>query len=487
MADLGAHLLVIDGERVPAADGAGYRPVSPVDGQPYAELAAAGEADVDRAVAAARAAFERHRQHSAFERADWCHRAADLVLERAEELAHAMTVEHGKPLAQSRGEVASAAEGFRLAAEEAKRLDGRTVPVRDASKLVLTTRVPVGVFAVVTPFNFPLNIPVEYLGPLIANGDAAVWRPAPSTAAVASLLMDCLRDAGVPDGLVNLLTGNDLPAAQALVGHPGVDGVCFTGSSATGAAIARLAAGKVQLMELGGNGPIVVLADADLDLAARACASASFWNSGQSCAAAGRILVERAAHDGLVERLATHAAAEVLGSPFDPATTMGPVHTAAIAATMAAHVADATTRGARLVSGGAAVADGPNPQYWPATVLADVAPDALVNAEETFGPLAPVTPVDGGIENVLALANAGTLGLSGAVFGRDLDRTLAVAGRLRVGQVVVNDTSNYWELHMPFGGAPGRRSGTGRLGGRYAAEAVTDLHTVSVSLGTDWR
>jgi acyl-CoA reductase-like NAD-dependent aldehyde dehydrogenase len=479
--------LVIDGQPVEAAEGAWYEAASPVDGVVYARLARAGVADVERAVVAARTAFEANLQRSAFERADWCHTAADLLTSRSGALAELLTREHGKPQGQASAELASAAEGLRLAAEEAKRLGGRTIPVRDASKLVLTTRKPRGVFAAVTPFNFPVNIPVEYLGPLIATGNAVIWKPAPTTSVIASALITCLHEAGVPAGLVSLLTGPDLAAAQALVSHPGVDGVCFTGSSATGAAIAELAAGKTQLMELGGNGPIVIMADADLELAARACASASFWNSGQSCAAAGRILAASAVADEFVERLTVHARAEVVGSPFSAGTTMGPVHTAAIGATMRRHIDDAQRRGACVMHGGAPLSDMPTPLYWAPTVLADVAMEAELQQEETFGPIAPVTAIHGGLDDLVRAANSGELGLSAAVFGTDISQTLAVAGRLRAGQVVVNDTSNYWELHMPFGGAPGRRSGSGRLGGRHAAEAVTELQCVTITLGDNWR
>jgi acyl-CoA reductase-like NAD-dependent aldehyde dehydrogenase len=481
------HLLLIGGKRIEAASQEWYEAVSPVDGAVYARLARAGIEDVERAVTAARGAFEANLQKSPFERADWCHAAAGLLLSRSPTLAELLAGEHGKPLAQASAEIASAAEGLRLAAEEAKRLGGRTIPVRDASKLVLTTRKPRGVFAAITPSNFPVNIPVEYLGPLIATGNAVVWKPAPTTSAIASALADCLQEAGVPAGLINMLTGPDLTAAKALVSHAGVEGVCFTGSSSAGAAIAKLAAGKTQLMELGGNGPIVVLADADLDLAARMCAAASFWNSGQSCAAAGRILVASPARDGFVTRLAEQAAEEIVGSPFSPATTMGPVHTSAIGQTMARHIDDAVSQGARVLHGGKPLDDRPTRLYWPPTVLVDVPTEADLHQEETFGPLAPVAAVDGGVDDIVRAANAGDLGLSAAVFGRHMDETLSVAGRLKVGQVVINDTSNYWELHMPFGGAPGRRSGSGRLGGRHAAEAVTEIQSIAINLGHNWR
>jgi acyl-CoA reductase-like NAD-dependent aldehyde dehydrogenase len=479
--------LVIGGERVAAADGSTYEVVSPVDGTRCASMSRAGVADVDPAVAAAGRAQVQHLQLSPFERADWCHAAADLLVSRTAELASALSQEHGKPLAQSRDELGGAAEALRLAAEEAKRLGGRTIPARDATKLVLTTRKPRGVFVVITPFNFPASIAAEYIGPLLATGNAVIWKPAPSTAVIASLIVDVFFDAGVPRGLLSLLTGDDVAMVQRLVSHPGVVGVGFTGGSATGEIIAARAVGKVSLMELGGNGPIVVLADADLELAAAATASSAFFNSGQSCAAAGRILVAAAAYPEFIDRLTALAAAEVLGLPHDAATTMGPLHSAKVGEVMRRHIDDAVGRGATIVQGGAAQAGMATELYWPATVLADVPLEALVQREETFGPLAPVTPVAGGVEEIVEVANRGDLGLSGAVFGRDLDATISVAGRLQVGQVVVNDTSNYAELHLPFGGAPGRKSGLGRMGGSNVGEAGTEIQTISISLASPWH
>ncbi|WP_165968835.1 aldehyde dehydrogenase family protein [Actinomadura sp. KC06] len=479
--------LRIGGRAVPAREGAVYDAVSPATGERIAAIARAAEPDVDAAVAAAEEAFEAHRQESAFTRADWCHRVAAVVEERAPAMARLLALEHGKPVDQAEGEIRLAAEGFRLAAEEGKRLGGETVPVRDGAKLVLTTRKPRGVWAVMTPFNFPVNIPVEYLGPLLACGNAVVWRPAPSMAAVAGALYDCIEAADVPPGLVNLITGPDLGPAQRLVSHPAVNGVGFTGSSKAGAEIARLAAGKAQVMELGGNGPVVVLPDADLDRAAPAIASAAFANAGQSCSAAGRIVAAEPIAAELEERLVEEARREVVGSPFDAATTMGPVHTRGVADTMARHIADGQARGGRTAFGGGPLPDRPTDLYWNPTVLVGLDEDAAVMSEETFGPLAPVLRVGDDTETIIAAANRGRYGLSSAVFGRDLDRTLAVAGRLRAGQVTVNDTSNYWELHLPFGGAPGTASGHGRLGGRHMAEAVTEIQSISVDLTPPWR
>lgn len=464
----------------------GYELTSPVTGEHIGTVQNASTEQVDRSIEIAADAVERHRQESAFTRAAWCHRIADVIESRADSMARTLTLGHGKPLGQARGEILLAASGFRLAAEEAKRLRGETLPVEDARKLVLTTRKPRGVFAAITPFNFPINIPVEYLGPLLACGNATLWRPAPTTAGIAQGLYQCILDADVPPGLIQLLTGIDIEPAQRMVSHPGVVGVCFTGSTTTGRSIAQAAAGKVQLMELGGNGPIVVLDDADLAVAAPAIASAAFFNSGQSCSAAGRVIADAKVADELVARLVEEAGREVLGSPLTEETTMGPVHSAAVGNAMRRHIAEATAAGASVAHGGATLAAATE-LYWQPTVLSEVPADTAVMREETFGPIAPVSAVTGGVEALIAAANAGSYGLSSAVFGADLDRTLATAGRLRAGQVTVNDTSNYWELHLPFGGAPGRDSGNGRLGGRYAAEFVTEVQSISINLTERWR
>ncbi len=475
------HQLLIGGRWVAPAGSHTATIDSPVTGEPVAVVAAAEPADVDRAVAAARAAFEANRWRSPFERAAELERVADVLDARTAELADALVLEHGKPHAEAVGEVGSTAAGFRLAAAEARRLTGETIPAADPSKRVMTFRHPRGVVAAITPWNFPLNIPIEYVGPALAAGNAVILKPAPTTAGLAALLAQCIIDAGLPAGLFSLLTGPSVEMSKALVSHAGVNVVGFTGSSAAGAAIARVAGDKELVMELGGNGPVIVLDDTDLDRAIPAIAGAAFFNAGQSCAAAERILVSARIHDALVAGLADAARSVRLGDPRDAATTMGPVNNEGVAAKMDAHVADATGHGARLASGGHRATDRPTRLYYEPTVLANVAADALVHSEETFGPIAPVTPCADDAA-LLALANASDLGLSSAVFTRDLDRAFWFADRLQTGQVVINDTSNYWELHLPFGGWSGKHSGRGRVGGRYIFESMTQLRSVSINL-----
>jgi acyl-CoA reductase-like NAD-dependent aldehyde dehydrogenase len=477
------HDLLVGGQLQAAAAGRRYRVTSPATGADIADLAAAESEDVDRAVAAAQAAFEKYVSVTYFERARWCENVAAEIDARAEGLAHELTMEQGKPLAESRGEVASAAAGFRLAAAEGRRLTGQTVPVADPNKRVLNFRRPTGVWAVITPWNFPFNIPVEYLGPALATGNAVVWKPAPSTSRIAARLAECITAAGVPGGLVNLVTGPSLDMARHLSSHPGLIGVCFTGSSAVGKQIAQLAAGKKLLLELGGNGPVIVLNDADLERTVQAVAAAAFANAGQSCAAAGRILAEPGVHGALVAGLADAANAIRVGSPLSDDVDMGPVHNEATAQKMEQHIEDALGRNGNVVAGGARLPGMPSHLFFAPTVIEALPGEALVLREETFGPIAPVLAADGDAA-LLAAAASSRLGLSSAIFTRDIPRALRLAERLNVGQVVINDTSNYWELHMPFGGWPGTDSGIGRLGGRHTLEALTEIRSVSIDVSS---
>lgn len=476
------HRLLMGGRWADPASGDTSVLNSPATGEPVAEVAAAGPDDVDETIRLAGEAFERHRWRTSFERAAEMERVAAIIDHRAVEIAADLVVEHGKPSAEALGEVSSAANGFRLAAAEARRLTGETIPVEDPHKRVMTFRHPRGVSVAITPWNFPINIPVEYVGPALASGNAVILKPAPSTAGIAAILAECIVEAGIPEGLFSLLTGPSVEMASALVQHPDVVVVGFTGSSAVGASIAKLASGKELVMELGGNGPIIVLDDADRDRAIAAIGSAAFFNAGQSCAAAERIMASNAVHDWLVDGLVEYARAIRLGDPRDAVTTMGPVNNEGVAAKMDAHVADARASGAAVAFGGARRTGFPTNLYYEPTVLGRVPDGAAVTREETFGPIAPVSAFSDD-RSLLAAANGSSLGLSSAVFTSDLDRAFWFAERLQTGQVTVNDTSNYWELHLPFGGWAGKSSGRGRVGGKHIFEAMTQIRSVAFDVG----
>jgi len=330
----------------------------------------------------------------------------------------------------------------------------------------------------VTPWNFPLALPaIYYLGPGLATGNAMVWVPAPTTSLIAVALMECLIEAGVPDGVVNLVLGDGPEIGDEAVAHPGTDAVGFTGSTETGHAIARRAAGKPLLLELGGNGPSIVLADADVAMAAARIGAGCFANAGQICTATERVLAHASVHDALVEGLAAAADKVRLGDAFDPATTMGPLNNAPNLAKVEAHMADARRRGASVLRGGGRAAGLPTALHFEPTVVAGLTADSLLNLEESFGPIAPVLRFETE-EEALALAASSRFGLSAAVFTSTIRNAFRYAEALKVGIVNVNEMSCYWEAHIPAGGAAGTGSGLGRTGGRHTLLEMSDLKTI---------
>lgn len=454
---------------------------SPIDGSEIGPLCWSTRAAAQEAIAAARLAQERWRRVSTWDRARAMRRIGDAITSRREELARLLTLEQGKPYAEAYFEVGKSVDGFNLAADLVKYLEGATIPTEDPSKRVMTFYQPRGVYAVVTPWNFPVNIPVEYIAPGLAAGNAIVWTPAPTTALVAVALVKAMAEADLPPGIINLVTGAGAVVGDEIVSHPGTDAVGFTGSAATGKLISQRAAGKPQLMELGGNGPVVILDDADLERAAQATASGSFVNAGQVCSSSERILVHRKVYDEFAERMAQKAREIVLGDPRHEATTMGPLNNAAVARKVAEHVGDALDRGASALIGGKVPNDARSPLYFEPTVLTGVTRDALINTEETFGPVAPLLRFDSD-EEAFALARDNRYGLVSSVFTQDINRAFRYVEEMPTGTVNINDTSNYWELHIPFGGASGKDSGMGRVGGRHALIAMCDLKTATFTV-----
>lgn len=459
--------------------------VSPATGEALAELALAGRAEADRAVAAARAAFDEYRHWSTTERAELCHRVAELVEHHAPALARVTTLEQGKPYrAEALGDVEDTASLFATAAEDALRLYGEVIPSASRNKRMFTYRAPVGVWAAITPWNFPLMIMAEFIAPALATGNAVVAKPPAHTPLACLHLGELLTEAGVPAGLVSILPG-DGPLGELLVTHPGVDAIGFVGSSATAERIVRAAGLKRSIIEASGNGPVVVLDDADLAHAADAAVYGAYWNAGQVCCATERVLVQESVRDAFLAEVERARAAVVLGDPFDDATTMGPLNNALVAEKMDRHVADAVERGATLVTGGGRRAGMPTELYYEFTVLDGVRPEMLVATEESFGPMLPVIGVEGDDEAILRVANADPLGLQGAVFTRSLERAFRVGEGLCCGSVVVNDSTDYFENAQPFGCASGTRTGWGRVGGLAQLRDMTDTRCLILGLGRD--
>ncbi len=471
--------MFVGGDWAPSVTRETFEATSPATGEVIGRIPQGDRADAQRAIFAAREAAPTWAGLTPFERAAKMHAVGDIIESRREELAHTLTLDQGKPLrAEAFDEVDELIEYWRMAAEDAKRLGGELPNSFSPGKRVLLMRRPRGVVAVISPWNWPYTMPAELIAPALASGNTVVWTPAPSTAVCAVALAGCIADADLPPGAFNLVTGPGPVVGDEIARNPGTDGVAFIGSTATGRRVAEAAAGKATLLEMGGNGPLVVLDDADLDAAVQATLTACFLCAGQSCTAGERLLVHRAVRDQFVELLARAVAERILlGDPFDDATTMGPLNNERVAAKMDAHVGDAVQRGAQVRSGGERADGFPTPLYWEATVLTDVKPEARVATEETFGPVAPVVSI-GSLDEAIALTNGSPYGLLAAIFTADLAKGLTFADRVRTGWVNVNESTNYWESHLPFGGRAGSDSGIGRVGGSHVMRSFTELQTV---------
>jgi acyl-CoA reductase-like NAD-dependent aldehyde dehydrogenase len=476
--------MVIGGEWVESESGARFEATSPATGESLGTLPEGTREDARRAIAAANASRRDWASRSAFERAAAMTRVADLIEERRDDLARTLTLDQGKPLhAESYGEVEELVVYWRMAAADATRLAGSMPPSMDAAKRVLAYRVPRGVVGVITPWNWPYTMPAELIAPALAAGNAVVWTPASSTALCAVKLAECIVDAELPAGVFSMITGPGAVVGDEIASSRGTHAVGFIGSVATGLRVAERAAGKTTLLELGGNGPLVVLDDADVEAAAEASLVASFLCAGQSCTAGERFLVHEDVHDRFAEALDAAVERSIhLGDPLAEETTMGPLNNEATAAKMDEHVADALDRGASLVTGGSRASGFPTDLYWEATVLTEVTEEMEVAREETFGPVVPITRISSD-EEALQIANASPYGLLTAVWTRDLARGLRFAEAVDAGWVNVNESTNYWESHLPFGGRAGTSSGVGRVGGSSVLEAFTEPKTVVLTLG----
>jgi acyl-CoA reductase-like NAD-dependent aldehyde dehydrogenase len=471
--------MLVDGDWRAAASGETLTATSPATGEAIGEIPQGDRSDAQRAIDAANRAFDGWSRLTAFERAAKMHAIGDAIERRRDELARTLTLDQGKPLhAEAYDEVDELVEYWRMAAEDAKRLGGELPNSFSPGKRVMLVRRARGAVGVITPWNWPYTMPAELLAPALAAGNTVVWTPAPTTAVSAMALAECIAEADLPPGVVNLVTGPGPVVGDEIARNPGTRAVAFIGSTATGRKVAAAAAGKATVIEMGGNGPVVVMDDADLDAAVEATITACFLCAGQSCTAGERLLVHEAVRDDFVARLAQRVTEHVLlGDPFDDATTMGPLNNPGVADKMHEHVADAVERGADVVLGGARADGFPTELYWPATILTDVAPESRASTEETFGPIAPVLTIRS-LDEAIELTNASPYGLLSAIFTRDLGQGLRFADSVRTGWVNINESSNYWESHLPFGGRAGSDSGIGRVGGTHVMESFTELQTV---------
>ena len=474
----------IGGAWVDAEGGATFEATSPSTGAVIGAVPEGTRADAVRAIEAARRAWPTWSRMSAFDRAAAMRRVAAAIDERRELLADTLTLDQGKPRkAEALDEVEELIAYFEMAASDATRMDGVLPPSVDANKRVLLQRVSRGVVSLISPWNWPYTMPGEILAPAIAYGNTVAWAPAPTTSLCAVRLAECLETADLPAGVVNMVTGPGPVVGDELAANPGTQAVGFIGSIATGHHVAQRGAGKELLLEMGGNGPLVIMEDGDLDRAVEATLVACFLNAGQSCTAGERILVHETVKDDYLARLSAAVADRIrLGDPFDDATTMGPVNNEPTAAKTERHVTEAVDRGASVVAGGSRSPQFGSELFFEATIIDGVTDEMEIAREETFGPVVPVTSIRSEQE-AIDLVNGSDYGLLSAIFTADLARGMRFAEAVRTGWVNVNEGTNYWESHLPFGGRAGSKSGIGRVGGSHSMERLTELKTIVIDLG----
>ena len=474
--------LFIGGEFVPSLSGKRFRTTNPATGETVAEVAEAGVEDLDRAVAAARGAFESGPWASMKprERGRILIQAAEKLLARAEEFGRVETLDNGKPIFESaKIDIPVAADALSYFGESADKLYGDTFPARPDAML-MTLREPIGVVGAITPWNFPLLQAMWKIAPALALGNTVVLKPASLTPLTALLFGDLLREAGLPAGTFNVVTGPGATIGAAIAEHPGIDKVSFTGETETGKKILRAAAGTMKRvsMELGGKSPNVVFADADLEAAAKGAINAIFYGKGELCSAGSRLLVEESVHDALLERVVDRARKMVPADPLHPKTRLGSLVSEKQRENVERYVESGKSEGAKVVAGGNRASVDGKGAFFEATVFDGVRPEMRIAREEIFGPvLATLTFRD---ENeAVAIGNSTIYGLAAAVWTRDVKKAIRTAKALKAGTVWVN-TYNFYDPGLPFGGY--KESGFGRERGHYALEEYTQVKSVWVDL-----
>ena len=484
MASTRRELLLIGGERVTSADERIFQTFEPATGDLLAEVALAGQEDVNRAVTTARAAFDEGLwpRMSSTQRGRVLQRIGQLIRERLDTLAELETRNSGKALADARDEVGGAASTFEYYAGAATKLFGETIPL-SSSGLDVTLREPVGVAAQIVPWNFPIVMAAWKVAPALATGCTVILKPASLTPLTALALGEICLEAGVPAGVVNVLPGDGGTAGMALASHPGIDKVAFTGSTEVGRTIMAAAAGNITRvsLELGGKSPCVVFDDADMELAADRIPYSAFANAGQDCCARTRVFVQRSAMESFTERLVARTKRLRVGDPLNPETEIGSLVSPGQKQRSLDYVQVGVEEGAQVVSGGKAPEGGGlvRGSFLQPTILTDVTNEMRVAREEIFGPVVCVIPFEDE-DDAVRQANDSPYGLSGSIWTNNLGRALRVARRIRTGVLSVNSNSSVY-VEAPFGGY--KQSGIGRELGMHGMLLYTEVKNIFINHG----
>jgi aldehyde dehydrogenase (NAD+) len=474
----------IGGEWVDAASGDTFDSTSPADGELIGTFPRSGADDVERAVAAAKEAYEDWRLVPAPKRGEILFRFAQLLVEHKEELTELMTHEMGKVKAEAGGDVQEAIDMSYYMGGEGRRLFGQTTPSELRDKFQMSVRMPIGVVGVVTPWNFPIAIPSWKIAPALVCGDTIVFKPASDTPALGHRFVELLDEAGVPKGVVNIVHGGGGQVGDALVRHPDVPVITLTGSRDTGVEVLRTAADRLKHvhLELGGKNAIIVMEDADLDLALEGIVWSAFGTSGQRCTAASRVIVHESVYGELEKRLVERAEALALGVGWEDSTDVGPVINGAALEKIDSYVAIGKDEGARLLTGGEIATEGDLAKgfYYRPTIFGDVEPGMRIAQEEIFGPVLSLIGVRDEAEAV-RVSNGIRYGLSSSIFTRDVNRAFRAMRDLQAGITYVNAGTIGAEVHLPFGGV--KETGNGH---REAGQAALDVFTEWKSVYVDY-